>query len=172
MKQLYQRNPYDSGVAVYGMLLGLPDMDAALARFGRDPSRDHSGDELAPTKTGRLSVLPEELSWALFQAGLPSFVYTPAERFLKAAPWRFHAASLLVLPDMEALNAAMKTGRTLALLVDSLNDEGAAHWLLHHEGEVWDPSPRKRYGPGASFAVHEALWVDPRPRQLGLFEDR
>lgn len=149
-----QRGSHDCGVAAAAMAFGI-SYEEALAEL-RDCEIEHEEFE----GQRHVGLVPEEFSWLAFKRGILTCVVTINEIQPKdhwAYVWR-DVFKRCTFDDIGSL-LWQQTGVTGILGVDSLNQEGAAHWLVVENGVIYDPSPRKQYEPGMVLPIHVAILV-------------
>ena len=153
MKLVRQETSKGCGVACVAMLLDI-SYDEAQTLLVRDPN-----DFIDDCDFGFLGVSTNEVNVALFHGGVCSMIWHHQDLFAGSGSWAEKHWHLMNLPTRKELLARYHNGGTMAVVVDSLNYPGMLHWIVLHDGKVYDPSTLLTYSDVCFSHVNEAVII-------------
>jgi hypothetical protein len=149
-----QRGLYDCGVACLAMALHTT-YDDALALLGRDPN-----DEIVEFEgCAHAGVVPEEIINAAFTRGI-SCSFSPVYACYPEGTWQHtwqHVFRTINILDPASATFSRQGKYNAIIGVPSLNNDTVGHWIYVGNGDVFDPSLGKCYGPTDTLPVQSAV---------------
>lgn len=163
LQTIKQTNDWNCGEAALATILQIP-IDQARSMLGRDCStviegwaQDTANDHGHP----HIGICAPELVHALLTVDIGASQIMPRQAWRGSWVDRFWED--VYFPGKSEIEIMVWSRKWPAILgVPSLNYEDREHWIVVHQGLIYDPSRKRVYEPGDRPEIFEAVVVEPR----------